>query len=65
MLCIWGGSFPHFSVTYHEVTLYRFARAFQLHTVLYHLMYPHFLYPATNIALAASIFFTVSLGLER
>lgn len=44
---------------------YGFARAFQLHTVLYHLMYPHFLYPATNIALAASIFFTVSLGLER
>ena len=49
----------------YDVCSYRFARAFQLHTVLYHLMYPHFLYPATNIALAASIFFTVSLGLER
>ena len=48
-----------------EIDPCRFARAFQLHTVLYHVMYPHFLYPATNIALAASIFFTVSLGLER
>ena len=44
---------------------FSFARAFQLHTVIYNLMFPHFLYPGTNVALAASIFFTVSLGLER
>ena len=44
---------------------YSFARAFQMHTVLYTLLYPYFIYPFTNIMLAASIYMTVVLGLER
>ena len=44
---------------------YSFARAFELHTVLYTLLYPHFIYPVTNIMLSASIFMTVVLGLEK
>ena len=44
---------------------YGFARAFEMHTVIYTLLYPHFLYPFTNIMLSASIFMTVVLGLER
>jgi hypothetical protein len=42
-----------------------FARAFELHTVLYTVLYPYFIYPVTNIMLSASIFLTVVLGLER
>lgn len=44
---------------------YTFARAFALHTVLYTILYPYFIYPMTNIALSASIYLTVILGLER
>ena len=44
---------------------YSFARAFELHTVLYNILYPYFIYPMTNIMLSASIFMTVVLGLER
>ena len=44
---------------------YSFARAFELHTVLYTWLYPGFIYPGTNIMLSASIFMTVVLGLER
>jgi len=44
---------------------YSLARAFELHTVLYTLLYPHVIYPFTNIMLSASIFMTVVLGLER
>ena len=41
------------------------ARAFELHTVLYTLLYPYAVYPLTNIMLSASIYLTVVLGLER
>ncbi len=44
---------------------YTFARAFELHTVMYTILYPYFTYPMTNIALSASIYMTVVLGLER
>ena len=44
---------------------YSFARAFELHTVFYTMLYPYFIYPMTNIMLSASIFMTVVLGLER
>ena len=44
---------------------YSVARGFELHTVLYTLLYPHLIYPFTNIMLSASIFMTVVLGLER
>jgi hypothetical protein len=44
---------------------YTFARAFELHTVLYTILYPYFIYPMTNIMLSASIYMTVVLGLER
>ena len=47
------------------MTDYTFARAFQLHTVIYTLMYPWFIYPLTNTLLSASIFMTVVLALER
>ncbi len=46
-------------------SLFSFARAFEMHTVLYTVLYPYFIYPMTNIMLSASIFFTVVLGLER
>ena len=44
---------------------YCLARAFEMHTVWSTLLYPHVIYPGTNIMLAASIFLTVVLGLER
>ncbi len=44
---------------------YSLARAFELHTVLYTVLYPYFIYPVTNIMLTASIYMTVVLGLER
>ena len=47
------------------MTDYTFARAFKLHTVIYTLMYPWFIYPLTNTLLSASIFMTVVLALER
>ncbi|TRY73987.1 hypothetical protein TCAL_05466 [Tigriopus californicus] len=37
---------------------YSFARAFEMHTVFYTLLYPYFIYPFTNIMLSASIFMT-------
>ena len=47
------------------MTDFTFARAFQLHTVIYTLMYPWFIYPLTNTMLSASILMTVVLALER
>lgn len=44
---------------------YSFAKAFEMHTVFYTLLYPYFIYPFINIMLSASIFMTVILGLER
>ena len=44
---------------------FSFARAFNLHTVIYTMLYPYFIYPMTNIMLTASIFMTIVLGLER
>ena len=47
------------------MTDFTFARAFQLHTVIYIFMYPWFIYPLTNTMLSASILMTVVLALER
>ena len=47
------------------MTDFTFARAFQLHTVIYTWMYPWFIYPLTNTMLSASILMTVVLALER
>ena len=47
------------------MTDFTFARAFQLHTVIYTLMYPWFIYPLTNTLLSASILMTIVLALER
>ena len=44
---------------------FTFARAFQLHTVIYTIMYPWFIYPLTNTMLSTSILMTVVLALER
>ena len=44
---------------------FTFARAFGLHTVIYTMMYPFFIYPMVNIMLSASIYMTVVLGIER
>ena len=44
---------------------YTFARAFELHTVMYTILYPYFIYPMVNIMLSASIYMTVVLGIER
>ena len=44
---------------------YCFVRAFGMHTVAYTMMYPHAVYPAINITMAASIYMTVVLALER
>jgi len=44
---------------------YSLARAFELHTVAYTLLYPYIIYPMTSVMLSASIFMTVVLGLER
>ena len=44
---------------------FAFARAFELHTVAYTLMYPHFIFPMVNTMLSASIFMIVVLALER
>ena len=44
---------------------FTFARAFELHTVAYTLMYPLFIFPMVNTMLSASIFMTVVLALER
>ena len=47
------------------MTDYTFARAFELHTVIYTMLYPYFIYPMVNIMLSASIYLTVVLGIER
>ena len=47
------------------MTDFTFARAFGLHTIMYTLLYPYFIYPMENIMLSASIYLTVVLGLER
>ena len=44
---------------------FTFARAFELHTVIYTMLYPYFIYPMVNIMLSASIYMTVVLGIER
>ncbi len=44
---------------------FSFARAFEMHTVLHTILYPHFIYPITNIMLCMSIYMTVVLALER
>ena len=44
---------------------YTFARAFQMHTVIYTIFYPPFIYPMVNIMLSASIYLTVVLAIER
>ena len=44
---------------------FTFARAFELHTVIYTMLYPNFIYPMANIMLSTSIYMTVVLGIER
>ena len=44
---------------------FTFARAFQMHSVVYTLLYPWFIYPLTNTLLSATILMTVVLALER
>ena len=44
---------------------FSFVRSWQLSSVAYTQAYPHFIYPLSNMVVAASIFMTVVLGLER
>ena len=44
---------------------FSFVRSWQLSSVAYTQAYPHLIYPLSNMVVAASIFMTVVLGLER
>ena len=46
-------------------TEFSFVRSWELITDAYTQAYPHIIYPLSNMAVAASIFMTVVLGLER
>lgn len=44
---------------------YSFVRGFEVHSKVYTILYPYVVFPLSNIALSASIYMTVVLGLER